>query len=309
MTGTVAECAVAAHQLAVRVSRWLDAAREYFALPTDSAPDQLHPDEDMKPLGELVLAASIAVREGATSSQQVQIARALIEFAWQQLRSGQVLYELQCKQPVETYPMEIYACFVRAGYRHQRLDELLTHLSGLRAARVPEVIPSRALAVWNAERLIGLSQHDDVAALTARTWLGGTPEPWAPDFFTQYAMTHTVFHLTDWGARSDGVPVHLQTYLHAWLPAWLEVYLEANQWDLVGELLAMDSCLTEPNYYPHAWEALVHAQQPDGLLPAGPERVSQEMAKTFRKHYHPTLVAMIAGTLAVSRIAVSRPGD
>ncbi|MCA1605047.1 MAG: hypothetical protein LC775_06165, partial [Acidobacteria bacterium] len=257
MTDTLAECAVAAHQLAEGVSCWLDAAREYFALPTDISPDQLHPDEDMKPLGELVLAGSIAIREGTTSSRQVQTARALIEFAWQQLRSGQMLYDLQCEQLVDTYPMEIYACFVRAGYRHQRLDELLTHLSGLRAARVPEVIPSRALAVLNAERLIGLSQHDNVTTLTARTWLGGTPEPWTTDFFTQYAITHTVFHLTDWGAYLDGLPVHLQTYLYAWLPAWVEVYLEAAQWDLVGELLVVDLCLTQPNYYPHAWKALV----------------------------------------------------
>jgi hypothetical protein len=89
--------------------------------------------------------------------------------------------------------------------------------------------------------------------------------------------------------------------LHAWLPVWLEVYVEAGQWDLVGEMLIVDLCLLEPGDYPHAWEALACAQQSDGLLPAGPERVSTDVVKAFRDHYHPTVVAAIAGTLAVSR--------
>lgn len=306
MTDTTAEWASTAHQIAVRAWSWLEAAREHFALPAGIASDRLHPNEDVKPLAELVLAASIALREGATGSREAQIAHALVEFAWAQLRGGDILHELTCEHLIDTYPMEAYAWFVRAGYRHPKLDELVAHLSGLRAARVPEVVPNRVLAVFNAERLLGLPQRRDPAALIARTWLGGTPEPWRTDFFTLYTMTHSVFHLTDWGARPGDLPAHLQTYLHAWLPAWLEVYLEAGQWDLIGELLVVDLCLTEPDYHPGAWDPVARAQQPDGLLPAGPERVPQEVAKAFRDHYHPTIVAAIAGTLAVSRWIGSR---
>ncbi|MGH3513886.1 MAG: DUF6895 family protein [Pseudonocardiaceae bacterium] len=290
-----------AHQVAVRALGWLDAARDHFALPVDVASDRLRPNEDIKPLGELALTVSIAIREAAAGSREAQLAPALAAFAWAQFRDGDVLYELQREQPIETFPTETYAWFARTGHRHPRLDELVAHLSGLRAARVTEVVPNRALAIFNAERLLGLPHRGDPAALTARTWLGGTPEPWAIDFFTLYAVTHAVFHLTDWGARADDLPPHLQTYLHAWLPAWLEVYLEAGQWDLVGELLIVDLCLTEPDCHPHAWEALARAQQPDGLLPTGPERVPTDAAKAFREHYHPTIVAAIAGTLAVSR--------
>jgi hypothetical protein len=116
---------------------------------------------------------------------------------------------------------------------------------------VIELLPTRALAVLNATRTLGLPARADPAELTARTWLGGTPEPWTTDFSTLYAMTHTVFHLTDWGAHPDGLPEHLQAYLQAWLPAWLEVYLEAGQWDLISELLIVDLCLTEPAYQPN----------------------------------------------------------
>ena len=114
-------------------------------------------------------------------------------------------------------------------------------------------------------------------------------------------MTHTVFHLTDWGAHPHGLPDHIQDYLQSWLPAWLEVYLEAGQWDLVAELLIVDLCLTDPEFYPHAWDRVAGAQHADGLLPYGPMRVPHKLAKAFRNHYHLTLAATIAGTLAVSR--------
>jgi hypothetical protein len=208
-----------AHQVAVRALGWLDAALDHFALPTGISSDRLRPTEDIKPLGELVSAASIAIREVATGSREAQLAPALVAFAWAQLRGGDTLYELQREQPIETFPTGTYAWFVRSGHRHPRLDELVAHRIRLRAARVPEVVPNRMLAIFNAERLLGLPPREDPAAIAARTWLGGTPEPWAIDFLTLYCVTHTVFHLTDWGARPDGLPAHLQTYLHAWLPA------------------------------------------------------------------------------------------
>jgi hypothetical protein len=301
MTDAVPSWVTTAHQVAVRALSWVDAKRNHFALPVGVSSDRLRPNEDMKPLGELLLVACIAVREGTMGSRETQVASALIEFAWAQLRDGDVLHELQCDQPIETYPIETYAWLARTGHRHPRLDELAAHLNGLRAGRVLEVVPNRALAVFNAERQLGLPQRENPAVLTARTWLGGTPEPWAIDFFTFYAMTHTVFHLTDWGLRPDGLPAHLQSYLLAWLPAWLEVYLEAGEWDLVCELLIVNLCLTQPDDYPHAWEALARAQQPDGLLPARPQRVPTDEAKAFGDHYHSTVVAAIAGILTVSR--------
>lgn len=303
MTGTSAPAGwpVAAHQITVRALSWLEAVSPHFALPSGAWPDRLDVDKDIKPLSEVALAASIAIRERATGSCEARLAPALVDFSWHQLRGGDVLYQLQRHNPAVTHPMELYAPFVRAGYRHPELDELLTHLTSLRAARVIELLPNRALAVLNAARVLGLPIHVDPAELTARTWLGGTPEPWGTDFFTLYAMTHTVFHLTDFGGHPQGLAPPLQEYLHAWLPAWLEVYLEAGQWDLIGELLIVDVCLTQPAYYPHAWDRLAQAQQPDGLVPAGPEAVPQHTGEAVRKHYHPTVVAAIAGTLATSR--------
>jgi len=168
--------AVTAQQVAARAWGWLDAAVEHFTLPAEVPPDQLDITKVLKPLGELVLAGSLVIREGVAGHRQAQIASRLIEFAWAQLRGGEVLYEVQRAKPVATYPMETYAPFVRAGYRHHALDELLEHLTSLRAARVCELLPNRSLAVFNAARVLGLPARADPTELVARTWLGGTPE-------------------------------------------------------------------------------------------------------------------------------------
>jgi hypothetical protein len=297
--GTVSWVATV-HQIAARALGWLNQAQHHFALPTDISSDRLDPIQHIKPLNELVIPACLALREGSMGTRETQIASALIEFAWAQLREGEVLYEIQREQPIETYPLECYVWLARCGYRHPRLDKLAAHLNRLRAARVLEVVPNRALAVFNTDRQLGLPPRVDPTVLTARTWLGGTPEPWAVDFLTLYGMTHTVFHLTNWGAYPDGLPKQLQRYLHAWLPAWLEVYLEAGDWDLVSELLIVGLCLSEPDDTPHAWQALARAQLPDGLLPAKAGPVPTDTAKAFRDHYHPTVVVAIAGILALS---------
>ena len=87
----------------------------------------------------------------------------------------------------------------------------------------------------------------------------------------------------------------------SWLPAWLAVYGEAGPWGMVAEMLIVDLCLAEPDYPAPAWAALPRAQPPAGLLPAVPGRVPLDTAKAFRNHYHSTVVAALAGTLAISR--------
>ncbi len=287
-----------AHHLASTALTWLDASREYFRLPRSGHRD---PNNDFKPLGELALAASLVMRENTGGQRESRLAPTLIEFAWEELDRGTLLYEQQLRHPLLTDLMEIYAPFARAGYRHAPLEELLAHLTALRATAVPEMMPNRRLAVLNAARVIGLPLSADMEQVAERTWLGGTPEPWMIDWSTAYAVTHTVFHLTDWAARPKGLPKRLQEYLRAWLPVWLEIWLEAAQWDLVAELLLVDVCLEQPGYHPHAWRKLREAQHDNGMLPYGPHPTPERPEDAFTANYHPTCVAAIAGTLAVSR--------
>lgn len=283
-----------------RALGWLGRARSGFAVP-EGVPTAQIDAQAVKAVAELGLAMSLVVREAIAGAEDAQAARQLADFAWGQLEGGALLYRWQLHDPASSVPMEAYAPFVRAGYRHQPLEALCAHLVGLRAARVRELLPNRQLAVVAATRQLGLPDPVDPLVLVERTWLGGRPEPWMLDPAAAYALTHTVFHLTDWGGDPGGLPAPLQEYLHLWLPVWVEVFTETKAWDLLAELLIVDACLTEPQTYPQAWERLAQTQYPEGMLPNGITRPPRDPEKTFRNHHHPTLVAVIAGTLAASR--------
>src|SRR6185312_13960916 len=99
--GCAPSCAT--QRLSQRAWAWLDTARDQLALPTGIPPCELDQGRHLKPVIELALAGSIAIREGASGSQSAQIASSLVEFAWKQLDSGELLYQLQREHPGELY--------------------------------------------------------------------------------------------------------------------------------------------------------------------------------------------------------------
>ncbi|MDT0430949.1 DUF6895 family protein [Streptomyces salyersiae] len=290
-----------AHQVCDGALAWLDRVRGCFALPR-GVPDHEIDGSALKALMELSLAAWLVQREAVAGPDSGRTADGLLRFAWNEFREGDLLYRLQRHTPAATFPLEVYSIFAAAGLRHSALEELIAYQAGLRASRVLEHVPNRCLAVLAAARRTGLPPMPDAAdVLTPRTWLGGTPEPWMLDGNNAYGMTHTVFHLTDWGARPEGLPPALDDYLRRWLPVWVEVFDETAVWDLLGELLAVDMCLRAPDFYRPVWEHLARAQRDDGMVPNGLTRPSQEPEIAFLNHHHPTIVAVVAGTVTVAR--------
>ncbi|WP_069887305.1 DUF6895 family protein [Streptomyces luteocolor] len=293
-----------AHEVGSRALTWLHTHRDLGALPADTTAELADPDSVYKPLGESALAASLVLRESVAGSAELRVARELMGFCWRQLGDGDMLYERLLRYSMMTDPLETYAPFARGGLRHARLEQLLAHTSALRSVRGAEVLPNRRLAVANAARVVGLDREGrayDWAALGAATWLGATPEPWLIDWMTGYCVTHTVFHLTDWGARPAGLPAGLADYVSAWLPVWIDIWAEVEQWDLVAELMIVGCCLPEPYCEAADWERLARAQHPDGLMPRDGEPVPDDPERRFTDHHHTAVVAAIAGTLAVSR--------
>ncbi|MFF1695774.1 DUF6895 family protein [Streptomyces sp. NPDC058257] len=293
-----------AHEVSSRALAWLHTQRELGALPADSTADLGEPDSVYKPLAESALAASLVLRESVSGSTELRFARELMDFCWRQLGDGDMLYERQLRYSMMTDPLETYAPFARGGLRHEPLENLLAHTGALRSVRAVEILPNRRLAVANAARVVGLDQDGrsyDWPTLTRATWLGATPEPWLIDWMTGYCLTHTVFHLTDWGARPSGLTEELTAYVATWLPVWIDIWAEIEQWDLVAELMIVGCCLTEPYCTASDWERLARVQHTDGLMPRDGDPVADDPERRFADHQHTTVVAAVAGTLAVSR--------
>ncbi|MGW0537969.1 DUF6895 family protein [Streptomyces sp. NPDC003032] len=289
-----------AQQVTGKALAWLGRMRSAFAFPAD-VPDHELKGETLKSLSELSLAAGLVKRAAVAGPETARTAADLMDFVWREFRHGDLLYGLQRYTPAATYPREIYAPFAAAGYRHGGLDALTLQLDGLRAARFTEQVPNRRLGVAAARRKLGLPDAPDLADEIGRTWLGGMPEPWMLDASNAYGVTHTVFHLTDWGADPAGLPAPLQEYLERWLPVWVEVFTETRTWDLLGEFLMVDMCLERPHFHTRVWEQYAAAQHADGMVPNGVTRPPGDPVAAFTNHHHPTIVAVLAGTLTVSR--------
>lgn len=281
---------------------WLHRNRARGTFADGATAELAEPDSVYKPLAELALAGSLVVRDDAFPAAERDAAAELLDFAWDQLRGGDLLYERQLRFPAMTDPLETYVHFHRAGYRHEPLQELLAHLTSLTSFREYEHVPNRRMAVANAARIIGVADRTDGPARTAATWLGATPEPWTMDWMTAYHVTHTVFHLTDWGAQPQALPSRLRDYLATWLPVWTDVWLEIEEWDLVAELLIVDACMPEPSFEPAAWRRLAAVQHEDGLLPRDGRTGTDDEDRRFEDHYHTAAVAAVAGSLVLSRL-------
>ncbi|MFI1197986.1 DUF6895 family protein [Streptomyces sp. NPDC020883] len=286
---------------------WLTEQRDFFRLPPDVTTDA-DPNHTLKPLGELAeLSGQIATRHPRADLRDA--AAELFAFAWQETREGELFAELIRGEPYATYPVEIYGAFARAGLRHPVVEELVPTTTGLRGWRVAREDHTRTLAVLNAERRIGLAQHDDFDEKFAQTGLGMLTEPWALDVRAAYGVTHDVLHLTDWGHDRRRLAPETAGYLRLWLPSWLENWLDEQLWDLVGELLAVAAILPAAPYHAAAWRRLAAAQGADGGLPeTGTVPRPTDPTEDFRACYHSTLVSAFAATLARTASDEAGPG-
>lgn len=304
-------------QLAEGALAWVTAHRDRFALGEDALASDGRVDGTWKPLGELTRVCATVTHRTAPADPLHARAGALLDFAWQQTRHGELFIRLQRLEPFATYPLEVYAAFASAGLRHPAYEEAAAVTARTRGWRLTEQDPTRRLGVLKAEESCGIRRPGTVPALLPRTWLGGLPEPWTFERAAGYALTHVVFHLTDWGRADDALPPDLAGYLADWLPAWLDTCLDAGMWDLAGELLAVAATLPRPLddvVPPDAWQRLRAAQDPSGAIPeerrgAG-DGETADPGRYFALHYHSTLLAAFAAVLTTAHPAGAgtRPG-
>ncbi|MGH3309207.1 MAG: DUF6895 family protein [Streptomyces sp.] len=290
------------HRVGAGALDWLSANREHFRAREDVDTPALEIAERFKPIGELAVIGKVLFREGVAGSQQSAQIRELLDYAWTDLlEGGELLAWMQRREPLSPIPLELYMPFRELGYRHQGVED------GMRAARrliswtALEMAPNRRLGLARVEARAGLPPSIGVAEAARRTWLGRTPEPWTAEYHITYDVTHTVFHLTDWGENPGGLPADIADYLALWLPVWTDDWAGMEHWDLLGELLVVDACLPRPALDPDIWQRYADAQRPDGAMPVQHTLPDRDPAETFDLAYHPTLVAAFASVMATSR--------
>ncbi|MGW6296937.1 DUF6895 family protein [Streptomyces sp. NPDC055058] len=295
-----------ARQVAEDALRWVAAHRAHFLLGDDALAADGRVDRSWKPLGELAQVCATVSRHTAPGDPLHAYAVTLLDFAWEQTRQGELFLRLQELEPFATYPLEVYAALAAAGFRHPRFEAATAVVGRTRGWRLTEQEPTRRLGVLHAEERAGIRRTGPAPEAVARTWLGGLPEPWTFERSAGYALTHVVFHLTDWGRASDRLPADLAGYLADWLPAWLDTSLEAGMWDLACELLAVAATVPHPADDPlfrEGWDRVRTAQRPSGALPeeAGTPTAAPPAEGYFAGHYHSTLMAAFAAVLTTAR--------
>lgn len=293
------------HEVGAKALDWLYVNREGFRARRDPDTSDYEAKERLKPIGEIALIGKVLFREGVAGSQQADRTRRLLDFVWQDLlEGGMVLARMQREEPLSPVPLEIYVPFKELGYQCPALDDTL-NLSTRLSSWPADAHAVRRLGLVRVQARAGLAGPDpeaDTAHVLRDTWLGRTPEPWTVGQHIGYDITHTVYHLTDWGEKPHQLPPDIADYLALWLPVWMDDWADIGNWDLLGELLVVDACLPEPELDEGVWRRFAEAQLPDGLVPdrAGAP-LGEDRWETFDLHYHPTLVAAFAAVLGTSR--------
>ncbi|MDF3149396.1 MULTISPECIES: hypothetical protein [unclassified Streptomyces] len=289
------------HTVGVRALEWLWAHRDGFRLEPDVDPE-VGFLERFKPVGELALICRVLFREGVAGSRQAELARKLLDHTWRHtLDGGRMLVRGQRIEPLSPIPFEVYLPYKELGYSEPEVERATVLYHRLDSWAALELDPTRRLGLSAFQRRFGLTPRMPEAGIVGSTWLARTPEPWTVSGHIAYDVTHTVFHLTDWGEHPDGLPPDIADYLAMWLPVWIDDWLDLERWDLLGELLVVDACLPRPTLDERAWEGFAAAQQPDGAMPAVRTMPEGEPDEVFDMVYHPTLVAAFASVLATSR--------
>ncbi|WP_151477458.1 DUF6895 family protein [Streptomyces albicerus] len=288
---------------------WVSARRGDFALADDALTADGQVDRTWKPLGELAQTCASMRRHTAPSDPLHACVSDLLGFAWQQTGRGELFLRLQRLEPFATYPLEVYSVFAAAGLRHAGYEAAAATVARTRGWRLTEQEPTRRLGILSAERRSGIHRPEQTAQALRRTWLGGLPEPWTFERSSGYALTHVVFHLTDWGRTAQGVPADLAAYLADWLPPWLDTCLDAGMWDLSCELLVVAAslpCPPDPATLQDAWTRIARAQHGSGALPVEDPPIEEDAAadpeRDFLHCYHSTLMAAFAAALTVKRL-------
>ena len=301
-----------------RALDWIEANRGHFALPAQARhADDLFP---LKALAELARVGDVMVRQAALDAGPRARAQALLRFAWEQYREGEVFASVLASGPWLVVGT-MYSIFEANGFSHAGTRERLSRLSsgapvdaGLLPRRAVE--PSApapfgddaaavlALGLALAWRRMGLAGSWSRDRLFPLTRLARRPDQASLSEAEAYSLTHVVFFVTDFGLDPEALDAASRAYLRERCPPWMDDCARRDDLDLYSELATALACIGEP--LPDAIERVLGAAQADdGSLPGPALRSRRRLESTtdparrrFLERYHTTLAAALASFAA-----------
>ena len=276
-----------------RLFRWLELHRFQFSLSHETRPqDRLLL---LKPLGELALVLDVLIKLGIEPEKCLTHC----SWIWSEIREGNELIELISARYDMVLLCGLYANLKGLGFSNNRLDLLLEYVARTATSGALEMHFWQRLARDRDYSRLGLI---DFPAMPLKgSWLGEMPEPWTICNETTYAVTHEVFHVTDFGDKKSRLSNDIITCLRRWIPTWSVIYQIQKNYDILAELIMTAECIGGVPWFSDPMQDLLLAQGNDDYVPSPPNSglpflkpgQSPERVK-FLSNYHTTLVSVLA---------------
>lgn len=291
-----------------RTLDWADANLDRFMIAPVVGTDRL--GDALKPFCELVVAASILRRFGGESRRTW--GEAMLARCWREFDDGALMEQILRQSYDATIMLATYGEFHANGYRHAPTEALIARFVDIPGFFHMEQPAHRHLEVIHAAHRLGLVEEADVLIGFNQTWLAGTYPPWTITVGTAYAVTHTVFYMTDWGRRPHGLPERVRDYLREALPHWLRGHLAIGNFDLAAEMLMSMIFMHHPDALDAEIALFAQGALDDGAF-RGPDYFGKSMikghesdaTKYFLSHYHTTLLMLMTAVLTRAHLARS----
>jgi hypothetical protein len=229
--------------------------------------------------------------------------------AWRQLImsqcQAQVYVESAWRQLSIAHAIVLPYLMLRStGYRFSVYERLLRRMQWWGYPAGSEAVPYRVLDreffFWKAGYVRG---EPNWYRRYRDTTVGKRCSPVYLDLESAYAVTHTLFYLTDFGGRRLALPTSDMKYIRSLVNALLVHYGRVGNWDILGELLVVAPSVGGCNATVYEWaaDAFARARRADGAVPANSSTATTLLEASestlddlcFQHCYHTTLVALL----------------
>lgn len=295
---------------------WIDRHLEYFNPLRYS--QILKVDLAVKASAELALVCEYALSDHARSDAQHY--RHIASYIWSEVFCTPAIQDYLLTTELGLLTFGFYASLRQCGYQDQRFETKLGLVLKDGYVLAAERIPTRDLDLIHSYKKLGISWNGKShSEIYSRCLLAKHPVLYPLSVDDVYAITHTIFFITDFGRTRGCCSATDVSYLEVTLPRLLGFYLRKHNWDLVAELLLSlhATGLDHFSLYADAWRMLLSRQEQDGSFPGptgenggtfwghtGQTDVGDTEWSRFHDNYHTTLVSLLASQAFLRRVSL-----